>query len=90
MNDIPYRLRFTARAANNLRHLDKKVAVRIRRRLRWLAANANTYAHYAMEGQWSGYFRFRIGDYRAIYGLNHAEHLITVETIGHRSDVYDE
>jgi mRNA interferase RelE/StbE len=70
--------------------LDRAIAQRIVKRLRWLAASADVYAHRALTGPWHGFFRFRVGDYRVIYSLDHEMRLITVIVIGHRSDVYDE
>lgn len=38
----------------------------------------------------SQYYRLRIGDYRAIYEVNHAERKILVQFIGHRKNIYDD
>lgn len=42
-----------------------------------------------LKGEWKGYRKYRTGDYRIIYRVEHARLLIYVITIGDRKDVYD-
>jgi mRNA interferase RelE/StbE len=88
--DNPYSLQITSDAEDDLKHLDREVAKRIVNKLRWLAANATAVSHTALTGQWTGLYRWRIGDYRAIYALDHEDGVITVIVVGHRRDIYDE
>jgi len=37
----------------------------------------------------AGRFRYRVGDYRVIYRVDHARRLVSVIAIGHRSEIYD-
>jgi mRNA interferase RelE/StbE len=60
------------------------------KKLEWLAKNANTYDHYALKGELSGYFRLRVGNYRVIYTIDHTGRIIIVEVVGHRREIYDE
>ena len=83
----PYVLQLTEEAEKDLKRLDKTVAKRIVTKLQWLAANAETYSHTALTGQWTGFFRLRVGDYRVIYALDHEGRLIVVVVIGHRSEI---
>jgi mRNA interferase RelE/StbE len=85
-----YELEFTESAQEDLRQLDAKNGKRIFNKLNWLAANAEDVNHTALTGQWSGYYRYRIGDYRAIYELDAKGRLLIVAVIGHRREVYDE
>jgi len=85
-----YTLEVTADAKEDLRNLDKKNAVRIVKKLRWLAENVLQVKHEALTGQWAGYYRWRIGDYRAIYELDHEGRILIVAIIGHRREIYDE
>jgi mRNA interferase RelE/StbE len=85
-----YRLEFTEAAQDDLRKLDAKIGRRIFKKLQWLAANAEEVSHFALTGQWSGFYRYRIGDYRAIYELDTNGQLLIVAVIGHRREVYDE
>jgi mRNA interferase RelE/StbE len=88
--DLPYTLVLTEDSEADLKRLDKSVARRIIKKLRRLAANTKVYPHVALKGQWSGFYRLRVGDYRVIYALDHEERIITVIVIGHRSNIYDE
>ncbi|MFA5920245.1 MAG: type II toxin-antitoxin system RelE/ParE family toxin [Methylococcaceae bacterium] len=42
----------------------------------------------ALQGQYAGYWRYRVGDYRLICHLENEELIILVVEIGHRKDVY--
>jgi mRNA interferase RelE/StbE len=86
----PYSLEITLEAQDDLRRIDKTNAERIVRKLRWLAENAAEVKHDALTGQWAGYYRWRIGDYRAIYELEHQGRILIVAVVGHRREVYDE
>ncbi len=44
----------------------------------------------ALKGNWQGYYRVRIGSYRALYTLEHEQQFIVVREIDHRSVIYDE
>lgn len=86
----PYELFITDRAQGNLEAIDKKVSVRIIKKMKWVAANVHNVQHYALQGEeWKGYFRWRIGDYRAIYSLDHEGRLVILAVVGHRSKVYE-
>jgi len=86
----PYQLRLTDAAERQLERLDKTVAKQIMRKLLKWAERAEAVQHEALTGQWSGLFRVRIGDYRAIYDLKRNEHIMLVVKIGHRREVYGE
>jgi mRNA interferase RelE/StbE len=88
-DDGAYTLKISKRASDALAQLDKPTASRIVKKLIWLAENATSVAHGALTGQWSGYYRLRIGDYRALYLLDHKLKVIDVALIGHRRDIYD-
>lgn len=85
-----YTLELTPDAKADLQRIDKSNASRIIKKLRWVAANVDDVNHTALTGQWTGYFRYRVGDYRAIYELDDDGHVLLVAVIGHRREVYDE
>jgi mRNA interferase RelE/StbE len=86
----PFSLTFSEVAEEDLKRLDKSVAARILKKLEWLAENAETVHHVPVTGEWSGFYRLRVGDYRALYGLDRPARLIAVEAIGHRREIYDQ
>jgi mRNA interferase RelE/StbE len=89
-DEVVYALELTLEARDDLRRIDKVTAERIVKKLRWLAAHAAQVKHEALTGQWSGYYRWRIGDYRAIYELDQIGRILIVAVIGHRREIYDE
>ena len=86
---MPYGLETTTEADRELARLDPQVAGLVRRRLEWLAENAETARHEALTGQYRGSFRLRAGNYRALYDLDRANRRIIVWSVGHRREVYD-
>ena len=43
----------------------------------------------ALKGEFSGYYRYRVGDYRVIYEIDDNSKLVTILLIAHRSRVYE-
>jgi mRNA interferase RelE/StbE len=42
-----------------------------------------------LKGDFPGYYRYRIGDYRVIYQVNDGTNQVMVTTITHRGEVYE-
>jgi len=42
-----------------------------------------------LKGEWSGYLRYRVGDWRVIYRVEDASNRVSVFVIAHRREVYD-
>ncbi len=72
-------------ARAELRGVDRETAVRI---LRGLTRHGETGEGdiKALSGEWNGYFRLRVGDFRVIFQAAPDE--ITIVRVRHRSDVY--
>jgi len=85
---MSYGVEFRQEAVDRLRHLDKAVAQRILRRLKWLAENFDTLTPEALTAELKGLFKLRVGSYRVIYEINRKEHLLIVHLVGHRRDIY--
>ena len=83
-----YSIRLLKDANRDLMRLDKSVAKRIVRRLRWLADNLDDLSPQPLKGGFSGLYKLREGDYRIIYELLRSEEAIIVHLIGHRREVY--
>lgn len=41
-----------------------------------------------LEGNLSGLFKLRVGDWRVIYAINHNDSIIIVHKVGHRKEIY--
>ena len=83
-----YQIKLTADARADFKRLDNTVAERIWKKLDALVLNIETFQHTALKGQWSTSYKLRVGDYRVIYKLDHANAWLIVISVGHRSSVY--
>ena len=42
-----------------------------------------------LTGEWSGYLRYRVGDWRVIYRIDDSTNRVNVVVIGHRREIYE-
>jgi mRNA interferase RelE/StbE len=83
-----YTIRLLKSASRGLEQLDKTVATRVVRRLRWLAENLDSIRPESLKGQLRGLYKLREGDYRIAYEILRDERVIIVHLIGHRREIY--
>ena len=85
-----YSLDFSTRAKKLLKKLDKHLAIRIINRLENLKENPvpSDAVFIGREGG-EKVFRYRIGDYRALYKLKDSEKIVLITKIDKRPRVYD-
>jgi mRNA interferase RelE/StbE len=83
-----YQIRILDAATRDLTRLDASVARRIVNRVRWLSENVNEIKPEALKGDLAGFYRMRVGDYRAVYEILHSEQAIIIHLVGHRRDIY--
>lgn len=83
-----YSVRLLEPAAEQLSRLNKPIARRIVRRLRWLAENLDRIKPEPLTGEFSGLYKLRSGDYRVIYEPIRDEEAVVVHRVGHRRDIY--
>ncbi len=83
-----YRIRILRAAVRDLERLDKTVAHRISKRINWLAANLDDLRPEPFTADLAGFFKFRVGDYRIVYEILHAERVIVIHEIEHRRGIY--
>ena len=63
-----YQIEFSPRAAEDFERLDQVVAVRVLKKLGWLAENFDScQVLEPLSGSLVGLFRLRVGNYRVIY-----------------------
>lgn len=43
----------------------------------------------ALKGDYSGYYRYRVGDYRVVYSVDNRAKIVNIIVIAHRSKVYE-
>jgi mRNA interferase RelE/StbE len=83
-----YRLRLLDEAAREFSRLDKPIALRIFKRLQWLAENLDKVKPQPLSGTLSDFYKFRVGDYRVIYEIARDEGVLLIRAIGHRREIY--
>lgn len=83
-----YTIRLLKPASRGLERLDKAVAPRVVRRLRWLAENLDSIKPEPLKGRLRGLYKVREGDYRIAYEILRGERVIIVHLIGHRREIY--
>ena len=82
---MSYRLAYTRRAAKDIHKLPEDIRKRIGRALLRYENDPLQYAEKIADAR-LGQYRFRVGDYRAIFDLEGME--IVILRVGHRSDIY--
>lgn len=77
---------FTDEAKRDLKRIDRATADRIVTKFLWLKDTVSSYTHQSLTGKLKGFYKLRVGDWRALYRFN--DERITVHLIDHRSRVY--
>ena len=87
---MSYKVIYLPRASDRLRRMEMSEARRIMSKINWLSENLDTVAPEPLAGEFKGFFKLRIGNYRALYSVSQSEQLeyIAIHFIGHRRDIY--
>lgn len=85
---MAYKIELLPEAAEDFHRLDKPIAQRVLRKLRWLAENFGSLTPEPLNGKWKDLLKLRVGSYRILYIANKEKRTITVHLIGHRKDIY--
>lgn len=85
-----YSLEYSNAFKKQLKKLDPAISCRI---MTWLDENieqSNNPRHTgkSLKGEWSGYWRYRIGNYRVIVRIKDKECIILAVQVGHRKHIY--
>jgi mRNA interferase RelE/StbE len=84
----PYRIEIARSAAKEYRALPAQVAKRVKAAIDSLAANPRPAGKSVKITASIDRWRVRVGDYRAVYEIDDAEHLVVIVLVRHRKDVY--
>ncbi len=88
---MAYRVEVGRKARAQLGELDATVGAAVERKIIWLAQNAAVMIHRRLVGMpedLAGLCKLRVGDWRIIYWIYHAEKIVRIYGIQHRSEVY--
>ena len=84
---VAYTLHISPAALQELQDLDRHISQRLIKKIRWLAANADTIKPEMLKGKLSGLFKLRDGEYRIIYQRIEGEDIILIHAVGNRRDI---
>lgn len=88
---MKYELVYTHKAWGDLQKIGKSNARKIAKKLRYFVEMPDPLKQAKpLKGIYKGLFRFRVGDYRAIFSKDAKGNLIvlTIVRVGHRRDIY--
>ncbi len=84
-----WEIKFKPKAEKEFDRLDRTVQIRIMRFLNERAAlDARGYGE-ALTGNFRGFWRYRVGDYRIIADIRETELVIAVVRVAKRAEAYD-
>jgi mRNA interferase RelE/StbE len=83
-----WHVEFSKIGERDLSNLDRSVRREIIDRLEWLANNFDEVIPLPLHGQWKGFFKLRVGDWRVVYEIEPSKRFITVHIVDHRSKIY--
>lgn len=83
-----YQVIVLPKALKDLSNLDRTIAKRVIDKLMWLSDNIETMNPLALKSNLSGFYKLKIGDYRALYDIEHSKKIIYIHKIGHRKEIY--
>lgn len=83
-----YRVRFLPEAAEELTSLDKPVAERVFKKIKWLVENFANLTPEPLSSELRGLFKLRVGDHRVLCSFDRKTRVIYIHLIGHRRDIY--
>jgi hypothetical protein len=71
--------RYQTQGAQQSQAVRSQVQEHLLQKILWLARNGALVQHDALKGECSGYYHWRLSDYRIIYGLEESERLLTMK-----------
>jgi mRNA interferase RelE/StbE len=88
---MAYRVEVGPKANAQLSELDSTIGSAVEHKIIWLAQNAAVMIHRRLVGMpddLAGLCKIRVGDWRVLYWIYHAEKIVRIYRIQHRSEVY--
>ena len=84
-----YQIIFVSGLDKDLKQIPKADRKRIMKKVESLATNPFPLGYKLLQGNLSGYYRIRSGNYRIIYSVDKEKITILILKIGQRGSVYD-
>lgn len=83
-----WRFEFTPEANEDIERLSSVIRQRILKKIKWFIENFEDVTPLPLHSEWKGFFKIRVGDWRAIYQVDILDRCITFHLIDHRSRIY--
>lgn len=83
-----WRFRFEQRAGKDFAKLDKTTQARIVQFLKQRETRPPQDYSNALSGEFKGFWRIRVGDYRLIIQIDEETQMVSVYEVGHRKHIY--
>ncbi|MEI6428896.1 MAG: type II toxin-antitoxin system RelE/ParE family toxin [Pseudanabaena sp. ELA607] len=85
---MAYSVSFEPESIDDLDEIPQIMRLRILKKIQWLSINFEKISPLPLTGQWSGFYKLRVGDYRVIYEFDIENQLIFIARVGHREEIY--
>ena len=86
---MSYSIEYESEALSDLEKLAPYIRKRIINKIEWLAQNFEQITPQSLTGDWTGFYKLRVGDYRIIYQIDLSEKIIMIDVVGHRREIHD-
>jgi mRNA interferase RelE/StbE len=85
-----YRVQLSTKAQKFYRKADRPLAQKLARCFEQLEQEPRHHPNIKpLAGNFSGLYRYRVGDYRVVYRINEPQQVVLIVVIAHRSEVYE-
>ena len=85
-----YRVLLSLEAEKVYRKANNVLAKKLARCLKRLEESPRFHPNVkALKGNYAGYYRYRVGDYRVVYSIDDRAKIVNIIVIAHRSRVYE-
>lgn len=79
---------FTKEAERDLMRLGHQIRNRVLQKIKWVQENFDFVTPLPLGGQWRGFFKLRVGDWRIIYEVEISNKRIIIHYIDLRDKIY--
>lgn len=79
---------FEKGAQRDLARLERETRRRIIDKLFWLAENFESVAPESLQGEWSDFYKLRVGDWRVKYKIDYGKQILFVVYVDRRDSAY--
>lgn len=83
-----WRVEFVAEAEADLRLIQKTWRRKILERVKWLGESFDVITPIPLHGEWRGFFKLRVGDWRVVYLIEYDRRVILIRYIDRRDRIY--